>query len=33
MGFHAIGDGAIQLTVDVFERVLRESPRPTTAIT
>lgn len=28
MGFHAIGDGAIQLTVDIFERVLRESPRP-----
>ena len=28
MGFHAIGDGAIQLTVDVFDRVLRESPRP-----
>jgi predicted amidohydrolase YtcJ len=27
MGFHAIGDGAIQLTVDVFERVLREAPR------
>jgi len=27
MGFHAIGDGAIQLTVDIFERVLRESPR------
>ncbi len=27
MGFHAIGDAAIQLTVDVFERVLRESPR------
>jgi hypothetical protein len=27
MGFHAIGDGAIQLTVDVFDRVLRESPR------
>lgn len=28
MGFHAIGDAAIQLTVDIFERVLRESPRP-----
>ena len=28
MGFHAIGDGAIQLTVDVFDRVLRESPQP-----
>jgi predicted amidohydrolase YtcJ len=28
MGFHAIGDGAIQLTVNIFERVLRESPRP-----
>ena len=27
MGFHAIGDGAIQLTVDVFHRVLQESPR------
>jgi predicted amidohydrolase YtcJ len=27
MGFHAIGDGAIQLTVEIFERVLRESPR------
>lgn len=27
MGFHAIGDGAIKMTVDVFERVLRESPR------
>ena len=27
MGFHAIGDGAIKLTVDIFERVLRESPR------
>jgi len=27
MGLHAIGDGAIQMTVDVFERVLRESPR------
>jgi predicted amidohydrolase YtcJ len=27
MGFHAIGDAAIQLTVDIFERVLRESPR------
>jgi predicted amidohydrolase YtcJ len=28
MGFHAIGDGAIKLTVDIFDRVLRESPRP-----
>ena len=28
MGFHTIGDGAIALTVDVFDRVLRESPRP-----
>lgn len=28
MGFHAIGDGAIALTVDVFDRVLRESPKP-----
>ena len=28
MGFHAIGDGAIALTVDLFDRVLRESPRP-----
>jgi len=28
MGFHTIGDGAIQLTVNVFDRVLRESPRP-----
>ena len=27
MGFHAIGDGAIALTVDVFDRVLRESPQ------
>jgi len=27
MGLHAIGDGAIKMTVDVFERVLRESPR------
>ncbi len=27
MGFHTIGDGAIALTVDVFDRVLRESPR------
>ena len=27
MGFHAIGDAAIKLTVDIFERVLRESPR------
>ncbi|MBI4477852.1 MAG: amidohydrolase [Acidobacteria bacterium] len=27
MGFHTIGDGAIKMTVDVFERVLRESPR------
>ena len=28
MGFHAIGDAAIALTVDVFDRVLRESPKP-----
>ena len=28
MGFHTIGDGAIQLTVDVFDRVLHESPKP-----
>jgi Predicted metal-dependent hydrolase with the TIM-barrel fold len=27
MGFHTIGDGAIALTVSVFDRVLRESPR------
>jgi predicted amidohydrolase YtcJ len=27
MGFHAIGDAAIELTVDIFERVLGESPR------
>ena len=27
MGFHTIGDGAIALTVGVFDRVLRESPR------
>ena len=27
MGFHTIGDGAIALTVDVFDRVLREVPR------
>lgn len=27
MGLHTIGDGAIKMTVDVFERVLRESPR------
>ncbi len=27
MGFHTIGDGAIALAVDVFDRVLRESPR------
>ena len=26
MGFHTIGDGAIALTVNVFDRVLRESP-------
>jgi predicted amidohydrolase YtcJ len=28
MGFHAIGDGAIALTVATFDRVLRESPWP-----
>ena len=28
MGFHTIGDGAIALAVDVFDRVLRESPKP-----
>ena len=27
MGFHTIGDGAIALTVNVFDRVLREAPR------
>ena len=27
MGFHTIGDAAIKLAVDVFERVLDESPR------
>ena len=27
MGFHTIGDGAIALAVDVFDRVLRESPQ------
>lgn len=27
MGFHAIGDAAIKLAVDVFNRVLEESPR------
>lgn len=27
MGYHAIGDAAIQLTVNVFERILSESPR------
>ncbi len=27
MGFHTIGDGAIALTVSLFDRVLRESPR------
>ena len=27
-GYHAIGDAAIQLAVDVFARVLDESPRP-----
>ncbi|MDB4892812.1 MAG: amidohydrolase [Gemmatimonadetes bacterium] len=27
MGFHTIGDGAIALAVDVFDRVLRESPK------
>ena len=33
MGFHAIGDGAIKLTVDIFERVLRESHVPIIATT
>lgn len=28
LGLHTIGDAAIQLTVDTFERVLKESPRP-----
>lgn len=28
MGFHTIGDAAIQQTVDVYARVLDESPRP-----
>ncbi|MEO5816030.1 MAG: amidohydrolase [Gemmatimonadaceae bacterium] len=28
MGFHTIGDGAIALAVDVFDRVLLESPKP-----
>lgn len=28
MGFHTIGDGAIVLAVEVFDRVLRESPKP-----
>ncbi len=28
MGFHTIGDAAIQMTVDVYDQVLRESPRP-----
>jgi predicted amidohydrolase YtcJ len=27
MGFHTIGDGAIALAVDVFDRVLHESPK------
>jgi predicted amidohydrolase YtcJ len=27
MGFHTIGDGAIVLAVDVFDRVLREQPK------
>ncbi len=27
VGFHTIGDGAIKMTVDVMERVLKESPR------
>lgn len=27
MGVHAIGDAAIELTVDVWSRILRESPR------
>ena len=28
MGFHTIGDGAIVLAVNTFDRVLRESPKP-----
>lgn len=28
LGIHAIGDGAIKMCVDVFERILKESPRP-----
>lgn len=28
LGIHAIGDGAIQMCVDVFERILKENPRP-----
>lgn len=28
LGLHTIGDGAITLAVDTFERVLKESPRP-----
>jgi len=28
MGWHTIGDSAISLTVDIWDRVLRESPRP-----
>lgn len=28
LGFHTIGDGGIALAVDVFDRVLRETPRP-----
>ena len=27
LGLHTIGDGAIQLAVDTFDRILRESPR------
>lgn len=27
LGIHAVGDAAVQMTVNVFERILRESPR------
>ena len=27
IGIHAVGDAAVQMTVNVFERILRESPR------